>query len=160
MIGWAPCPSPWSGSIANCITLVRIVIAPTAISPPYFWRELLKHTEITLSLACMINVATPRARQGRMIFGVSPRFFFLIFRNVLFPHRKLTTQIQESAWEMIVASAAPFTSISRPKIKIGSRMIFATAPISTESIPVFANPWAVINAFIPRVISTKIVPRA
>ena len=108
----------------------------------------------------MINVATPSARQGSMIWGVNPRFFLLIFRNVFFPHRKLTTQMQESACDMIVARAAPRTSMSNPKMKIGSRMIFATAPIRTESIPVFANPCAVIKAFMPSVISTKIVPRA
>ena len=88
----------------------------------------------------MINVATPSARQGRIILEVRPRFFFIILRNVFFPHRKLTTQMQESACEMIVARAAPLTSISSPKMKIGSRMILSTAPISTESIPVFANP--------------------
>ena len=38
-------------------------------------------------------------------------------------------------------------------------MILATAPISTESMPVFAKPWAVIKAFIPRVSCTKIVPK-
>ena len=43
------------------MTLVRIVIAPTAISPPYFSREELKHTDITLSLACIINAAVPSA---------------------------------------------------------------------------------------------------
>ena len=39
------------------MTLVRMVMAPTARSPPYFSSEVLKHTEITLSLACMTNRA-------------------------------------------------------------------------------------------------------
>ena len=51
--------------MANCMTLVRIVMAPTAMSPPYLKREELKHTEMTLSLACMMNGARPRARQGQ-----------------------------------------------------------------------------------------------
>jgi hypothetical protein len=55
--------------MANCITLVRIVIAPTAMSPPYASKEELKQTDITLSLACIIKVAVPRAMQGKMIFG-------------------------------------------------------------------------------------------
>ena len=108
----------------------------------------------------MIKVAVPNARQGKMTFGTSRIFFNFIFRNVLFPQRKLITQTQERAWEIMVARAAPRTSILNPKIKTGSRMILATAPMRTESIPVFAYPWAVINAFIPRVSSTKTVPRA
>ena len=35
-----------------------------------------------------------------------------------------------------------------------------TAPISTVSMPVFAKPCAVMNAFIPSVSWTKIVPMA
>lgn len=38
--------------------------------------------------------------------------------------------------------------------------MLANAPIRTDSMPVFANPWAVIKAFIPSVISTKTVPSA
>ena len=33
---------PCSGSMENCMTLERIVIAPTAVSPPYFNRLVLK----------------------------------------------------------------------------------------------------------------------
>ena len=38
-----------------------------------------------------------------------------------------------------------------PKIKIGSKIMFATAPIETVIIPILAKPCAVIKAFIPRV---------
>ena len=34
-MGCAPCAIPLRGSMANCMTLVRIVMAPTAMSPPY-----------------------------------------------------------------------------------------------------------------------------
>ena len=45
----------------------------------------MKHTEITLSLACIINVADPSARHGKITFGISFRFSFLIRINVFFP---------------------------------------------------------------------------
>ncbi len=83
--------------MANCMTLVKMVMAPTAMSPPYFSREELKHTERMLSLACMINVASPRATQGRMMAGSRRRAFLRIFKNVLFPKRKARTHTQEMA---------------------------------------------------------------
>ena len=146
--------------MANIITLVKIVIAPTATSPPYFNREELKHTEMILSLACIINPDNPRVRLGTRMEAFGIRWHLRIRRLVFFPKRKQRTQIQDRAWERIVASAAPFTPIWKPKIRIGSRTILVTAPINTDSIPVFANPWAVINAFMPRVSWTKMVPSA
>ena len=140
MIGCAPCPSPCSGSMANCMALVKIVIAPTAISPPYFNREELKQMEIMLSLDCMTKVAAPSATHGRITDGVSPILRRRIFRRVFLPVRKASTQMVEHAWERTVASAAPRTPMCMPKMKTGSRTMLQTAPISTESIPVFANP--------------------
>ena len=77
-----------------------------------------------------------------------------------FPKRKESTQIQESAWEITVARAAPRTPMWKPKMNTGSRMMLATAPMRTESIPVFAKPWAVMKLFMPSVSCTKIVPIA
>ena len=91
---------------------------------------------------------------------VSFKLEALIFKKVFFPKRKASTQVQDNACDKIVARAAPRTPIPNTKMKIGSRIIFAAAPIITESMPVFAKPWAVINAFIPSVSCTKIVPRA
>ena len=135
-------------------------MAPTATSPPYFNREELKQTEMMLSLACMTNVAAPRAIQGRMTGFFS--FILDTFNRswVFFPQRKESTQIQEAAWEITVASAPPLTPIPMAKMKIGSKMMLITAPISTESIPVFAYPWVVMNIFMPKVIWTKMVPMA
>ena len=99
-----------------------------------------ENMEITLSLACMINTDTPSARQGRITFPFSSRYSLRIFQKVFFPNRNASTQAQDIAWEMTVARAAPRTSIFSPKIKIGSKIILATAPIRTDSIPVFANP--------------------
>ena len=43
----------------------RIVIAPTAVSPPYFNRLVLKLMDSALSVNCMINGASPSARHGK-----------------------------------------------------------------------------------------------
>jgi hypothetical protein len=102
----------------------------------------------------------PRAIQGRMISAFSFMVLFRSFRKVFFPKRNERTQMQENAWEITVARAAPRTPMWNPKIKTGSRIILETAPISTESIPVFANPWAVMKLFMPRVSCTKMVPTA
>ena len=64
MMGCAPWVSPCKGSMENCITLDKMVIAPTAKSPPYFWREALKQTEITPSVDCITNGDMPKAKQG------------------------------------------------------------------------------------------------
>ena len=135
-------------------------MAPTAMSPPYFSREELKQTESTLSLACMMKVAMPRATQGRTTAASRRRAGRRIFKNVFFPRRKASTQMQEMAWERMVAQAAPGTPMPRAKMKMGSRIMLETAPMRTESIPVRAKPWAVMKAFMPRVISTKMVPQA
>ena len=55
------------------------------------------------------------------------------------------TQITDTSWLMIVARAAPLTPMPKPNMKIGSRMMFETAPIATESIPVRAKPCAVMK---------------
>ena len=72
-----------------------MVMAPTAMSPPYFKREELKQTVMMLSLACMMKVASPRAMQGRSSFGEGERQPFLSFRMVFLPMRKQITQTQE-----------------------------------------------------------------
>ena len=81
--------------MANCMTLDRMVMAPTARSPPYFSREALKHTEMTLSLACMMNAAVPRATQGRISRGRMGRAAFSSRSRVFFPRRKEITHTQE-----------------------------------------------------------------
>ncbi len=126
--------------MANCIMLERTVIAPTAISPPYFSREELKQTASRLSVDCMINGESPRARLGRNTLGTS---FISVFRKrhlVCFPRRNRSTQSMDTAWEQMVASAAPFTPICSPKIRMGSRTIFSPAPISTVFILTVVKP--------------------
>ena len=71
----------------------KIVIAPTAISPPYFNKDELKHTDIILSLACITNVDTPRAKQGNIILLSNFKLVNFIFINVFWPNRKVRIQI-------------------------------------------------------------------
>ena len=131
---------PCSGSIANCITLVMIVIAPTAISPPYFKSEELKQTEITLSLDCITKAAVPSAIQGRIISFCNLRFSFFMRSVVFFPHRNEIIQMQDTICDIIVASAAPLTPIFKANIKTGSNTILHTAPMTTDIIEIFVNP--------------------
>ena len=146
--------------MANCITLVRMVMAPTAISPPYRSRDELKQTVTILSLDCMIKAASPSAIQGRTTFASRWRCFFLRWSCVFLPQRNKTTQSVEIACEITVASAAPRTPIWKTKINTGSRTILQTAPIRTETMENVVNPCAVMNAFIPRVNCTNKVPKA
>ena len=135
-------------------------MAPTAMSPPYLSSDVLKLTDIMLSLDCIMKAARPSARQGSMT-SASRRIFSFLSRSMVFsPLRKSSTHKQDMHWEMTVASAAPRTPISRPNMNTGSRIILDTAPISTVYMPVLEKPWAVMNAFMPRVSCTNIVPRA
>ena len=59
--------------------------------------NVIKHTEMILSLACMINKESPRARQGRITGAFSVRFCFLRRSVDLVPNKKLNTQMQEQA---------------------------------------------------------------
>lgn len=50
----------------------------------------------------------------------------------------------DNNWEIIVARAAPCTPMLNTKMKIGSRMMFATAPKITVIIPMRPNPWELV----------------
>jgi len=150
-MGCAPCPIPCRGSTINILVLEMIVMEPTAISPPYDKRELLKQINKALSVACMTKVESPKARQGRITGTLTGRNDRFKRSSVFFPVRKWMIQMVENAWEMMVAQAAPRTPMPRAKMNTGSRMQFEIAPISTENIPVVVYPWAMINAFIPSV---------
>ncbi len=83
---------------------------------------------------------------------------FLKPQNRLFPQQKPDNPKRRHRLDSTVASAAPSTPICSVKMKIGSRMMFSTAPISTDSMLTVVKPWAEINAFIPREIWTNTVP--
>ena len=108
------------------------------MSPPYLSRDELKQTNKTLSVNCIINGETPSARHGSIIPAQSLRFSLRILKRLFFEVKNLSTHIDETACEIIVASAAPLTPISNAKINIGSRIMLHTAPMSTVNMLVFA----------------------
>ena len=57
----------------NCITLDRMVMAPTAMSLPYSCSWVLKQMEMTLSVSCMTKGDRPRATQGQRILTAGRR---------------------------------------------------------------------------------------
>jgi len=79
------------------MTLVRMVMAPTARSPPYFSREELKHTKMTLSLACMTKEDDPSAMQGGTRCRPDSRFSRRRRSSVFLPQRNDVTQTQDRA---------------------------------------------------------------
>ena len=104
-----------------------------------------------LSVDCMMNGDNPSARQGSTT-GARGRRFSLRRRHLLFPPvRKRSTQAADTAWDKMVASAAPRTPRLSPKMKMGSSTMFKPAPMRVVRILMVVNPWAVIYAFMPRV---------
>ena len=60
-------------------------MAPTAVSPPYFNSEELKHTDIMLSLDCIMNVASPSPMQGKIIPADPGNLLLNLFHRPRFP---------------------------------------------------------------------------
>ena len=81
----------------NIMILERTVIAPTAISPFAACKEELKHTVITLSVACMMKGEIPKSRQGTTIFLRSRKFFHFNRKSECLLARNATTNTQEAA---------------------------------------------------------------
>ena len=113
-----------------------------------------------LSVDCITNGESPSAIHGNTIFASTCRFSRFKYQRVFFPVRNVITHTADTACEITVASAAPRTPMPSAKMKIGSRTMFAAAPMSTVYIPTLAKPCAVMNAFMPSVSSTKSVPNA
>ena len=92
----------------------------------------------------MMKGDRPRARQGRKTLGSGRRSFLRRRHFVLGPVRKRRTHAADTAWERIVARAAPRTPSPRPKMKMGSSSVFSPAPIRTVFMLTVVKPWAVI----------------
>ena len=133
---------------------------PTAISPPYFNKEELKQMEMSPSVDCITKGDMPSAIQGRYVFHRMCRFSRRSFNWVLGPDRNRSTQRADSAWEMMVASAAPCTPKPSPKMRMGSRMMLVMAPMRVLIMLVVAKPWVEIKGFNPSATCTNRVPQA
>ena len=158
MRGCTPWVIPWMGMVTICMTLWMMVRVPTYRSPPYRCRPEFSTTVTRLSVDCMMKGATPRpairettARRRRMYCGRMRR----PERRL---HRNSTTQAALTAWDRMVARAAPRTPMSKTKMNTGSSTMFRIAPMSTEHIAVMARPWALMKVFRPRASWTKTVP--
>ena len=124
--------------------LESTVIAPTAMSPPYFSSEELKHTVMRLSVDCMMKGEAPRARAGSTTLAWGRRCSRRRCHLVLLPVRNFSTHTAETAWDRMVARAAPRTPMPKAKMKMGSSTVLRIAPISTVFMPTTVKPWAVI----------------
>ena len=83
--------------MANCMMLVRMVMAPTAVSPPYLSREALKQMAMRLSVDCMIKGDRPRARQGSTTLRRGRRYCLRRCHLVRLLVRKRSTHAAETA---------------------------------------------------------------
>ncbi len=89
------------------------------------------------------DIVKPDSPSARICLTRPPsnRIKEIFNRRIAFlPPKNHSTHTADTNWERIVAAAAPCTPISSTKIKTGSSIRFKKAPITTVSIPVFANP--------------------
>ena len=95
----------------------KIVIVPTAISPPYLSRERLNAIDTKHSVNTIEQGESPNAKHGRSSFISNLIYFFRTFKIVFFPHRKANTNTVDIACEIIVAKVAPPRFHAKPKHK-------------------------------------------
>ena len=107
----------------------------------------------------MTKLEIPSARQGRMIFPCKSILRAFSRRMVLRPVRNRRIHTALTAWLRTVAMAAPATPMSKTKMKMGSRTMLITAPMTVVSILVPAKPWVVMKGFMPITTSTNTLPR-
>ena len=115
--------------------------------------------ESRLSVDIITKVEMPRAITGRMTRRCGRRFCLRSRRMVFLPVRKSRIHTAPTAWLSTVAMAAPRTPIPNPKIRMGSRMMLMTAPMTVVSMLVLAKPCVVMKGFMPSTSSTKTEPK-
>ena len=126
-------------------------------APPYRWRELFRAMITRLSVAMMRKGDNPKVSTCRMIFAEYP--WKVIRTGTFLDSSTAVTKAQDAAWERTVAAAAPATPMSSAKMKIGSRMMFITAPMTTVAMPKVENPWQMMNWFSPAASTENTVPQ-
>ena len=112
-----------------------------------------------LSVETMMKGEMPRPRQGRMVSFSSFILAVFSFRMDFLPVRNRRIHRADTIWLITVAMAAPATPRSRAKIRMGSRAMLITAPMTVVSMEMLAKPWVVMKVFIPMTISTEMLPR-
>ena len=100
----------------------------------------MQQIETRLLVTCIIKPAVPRLTIF-LAYSIQPVISFkcksLIFNSDLHLRKKITKEADKIC-EITVAIAAPLIPSSKTKIKIGSKIKLAMAPIATESMPVVA----------------------
>ena len=97
-----------------------------------------------LSVDCMMNGDRPRPTQGSTTLARGRRFSRRSRHLLLLPAKNRSTHTADTAWERMVAKAAPRTPMPRPKMKMGSSTVFSPAPSSTVFMLTVVKPWAVM----------------
>ena len=123
-----------------CRTLEMIVMTETYRSPPVWARTLLQQMETRLLVSCITKPEVPRLTIF-LAYCQEPGSSLCCSRRTrisAFFIRKYNTNPAERHCEITVAMAAPLMPRCNAKIKIGSKMRLATAPMVMESIPVVA----------------------
>ena len=128
-------------------------------SPPHTERTALLTICTALFVIDIVKPESPSPNIFIVLLKLGIRQSFSIFIIVFLPVRNVKVHKAAINCEIIVASAAPLTPIPRMKINTGSRIRLHAAPIDTVSIPVLANPCALIKELRPRLDITKIVPQ-
>ena len=111
-----------------------------------------------LSVEIITKEETPNARQGRMTLSRGRRLGSRSRSRVRSPQRKRMTHTALTPWLRTVATAAPDTPMFRPKMRMGSRMMLHTAPITVVNMLNLAKPWVVMKGFMPSTTSTNTLP--
>ena len=86
----------------------------------------------------------PSARAGSTTLARGRRSSRRRCHLVFFPVRNFSTHTADTAWDKMVARAAPCTPMPKAKMKMGSSTVLRMAPMSTVFIPTTVKPWAVI----------------
>ena len=93
-----------------------------------------------LSVELMMKGDIPREKVCPIILSSGFRFFTIRRMEDLPLTRKPTFHAALIAWEITVAMAAPCTPQPNTNMKIGSRTILITAPMTMESMAVLGFP--------------------
>ncbi len=136
-----------------------IVIVETYTSPPNVPSIRLQAICTRLFVHCITKLALPSPIISKTCLFKSCGFLFSQSRSSALPLiKKRITKTADNACEQTVAQAAPCIPNPRTKINNGSSIMFVTAPRKIVVIPTLANPWELINGFIPKATMEKTAP--
>ena len=142
----------------NACTTVETVIHISPSAPPRLCKIAFCTMIIRLSEAIIMNGEMP----SFTILPIMRRSGFSKVSLILVPFslKNTTTNTNDKNCEMMVAIAAPATSILNTKMNRGSSAMFATAPITVVIIPIPEYPCAVMYWLSPVAVIENTDPAA